>query len=41
MGTTDLMSLQPLLLNTDAAAVHARRILGKLIEAERRAVAAA
>ena len=41
MGTTDLMSLQPLLLNTDAAAVHARRILGKLIEEERRAVAAA
>lgn len=41
MGTTDLMSLQPLLLKTDAAAVHARRILHKLIEQERAAAAAA
>ena len=34
MGTTDLMSLQPLLLKTDAAAVRARRVLAQLIEAE-------
>ena len=40
MGTTDLMSLQPLLLKTDAAAVHARRILEKLIKEEQLASAA-
>jgi phenylpropionate dioxygenase-like ring-hydroxylating dioxygenase large terminal subunit len=34
MGTTDLMSLKPLLLKSDAAAVSARRVLAKLIEQE-------
>lgn len=34
MGTTDLMSLNPVLLRTDAAAVQARRIIGKLLAAE-------
>ena len=34
MGTTDLMSLNPLLLKSDAAAVSARRVLAKLIEKE-------
>jgi vanillate O-demethylase monooxygenase subunit len=34
MGTTDLMSLKPLLLKSDAAAVSARRVLAKLLAAE-------
>jgi vanillate O-demethylase monooxygenase subunit len=34
MGTVDLMSLKPLLLKSDAAAVGARRILSKLLEQE-------
>ena len=34
MGAADLMDLHPLLLKTDAAAVGARRILGKLIGQE-------
>lgn len=34
MGTTDLMSLKPLLLKSDAAAVNARRVLAKLIAQE-------
>ena len=32
MGTTDLMSLKPVLLQTDGPAVRARRILDSLIE---------
>jgi phenylpropionate dioxygenase-like ring-hydroxylating dioxygenase large terminal subunit len=36
MGTTDLMSLKPLLLKSDAAAVSARRVLAKLVESEQR-----
>jgi phenylpropionate dioxygenase-like ring-hydroxylating dioxygenase large terminal subunit len=36
MGTVDLMSLQPLLLKTDAAAIHARRVLLKAIDNESR-----
>jgi phenylpropionate dioxygenase-like ring-hydroxylating dioxygenase large terminal subunit len=35
MGTTDLWSLKPVLLAGDAAPVHARRILSRLIESER------
>jgi vanillate O-demethylase monooxygenase subunit len=35
MGTTDLMSLKPVLLVTDGPAVRARRILAQKIEAER------
>jgi phenylpropionate dioxygenase-like ring-hydroxylating dioxygenase large terminal subunit len=34
MGTTDLMSLKPTLLRSDAAAVKVRRILCSLLEAE-------
>lgn len=34
MGTTDLMSLKPVLLPVDAGAVRARRVLRGLIEAE-------
>jgi vanillate O-demethylase monooxygenase subunit len=34
MGTTDLMSLKPLLLPTDGAAVRARRVVAARIEAE-------
>lgn len=34
MGTTDLMSLNPVLLKTDIAAVQARRMLDKLIQAQ-------
>jgi vanillate O-demethylase monooxygenase subunit len=34
MGTTDLMSLKPLLLKSDAAAVSARRVLEQLIAQE-------
>ncbi|MDB5406892.1 MAG: aromatic ring-hydroxylating dioxygenase subunit alpha [Rhodospirillales bacterium] len=34
MGTTDLMSLRPVLLPVDSAAVRARRILAGLVEAE-------
>jgi vanillate O-demethylase monooxygenase subunit len=34
MGTNDLMSLKPLLLPSDEAAVRARRIMAKLIAAE-------
>jgi phenylpropionate dioxygenase-like ring-hydroxylating dioxygenase large terminal subunit len=41
MGTSDLMSLQPLLLSTDAAAVQARRILQSMIEAEKATAAGA
>jgi nitrite reductase/ring-hydroxylating ferredoxin subunit len=37
MGTTDLMSLKPLLLKVDAAAVSARRVLAELIEQEQSA----
>ncbi|MGH7106386.1 MAG: hypothetical protein ACREFT_07745 [Acetobacteraceae bacterium] len=36
MGTTDLMSLKPLLLKSDAAAVNARRVLAQLIDQETR-----
>lgn len=35
MGTTDLWSLKPVMLSGDAAPVHARRLLARLIEAER------
>lgn len=34
MGTTDLMSLRPVLLSVDGGAVRARRVLAKLIEQE-------
>jgi vanillate O-demethylase monooxygenase subunit len=34
MGTTDLFSLKPIMLAGDAAPVHARRILSRLIAAE-------
>jgi vanillate O-demethylase monooxygenase subunit len=34
MGTTDLMSLKPLLLPTDGAAVRARRLLASRLEAQ-------
>jgi len=34
MGSLDLMSLRPVVLSTDAAAVRARRVLARLIEAE-------
>jgi Vanillate O-demethylase oxygenase C-terminal domain len=34
MGTTDLMSLRPAILQTDIAGVHARRTLSKLIKAQ-------
>lgn len=34
MGTTDLWSLNPVLLSSDPAAVRARRLLTKLIERE-------
>ena len=37
MGTTDLMSLRPVILPGDGAAIRARRILAKLITAERQA----
>ncbi len=37
IGECDMMSLQPILLAGDAAAVRARRVLGKLIEAEQSA----
>lgn len=36
MGTTDLFSLKPIMLAGDAAPVHARRTLARLIEAEQR-----
>lgn len=36
MQTTDLMSLNPVLLPIDAAAIRARRVLDSLIEAERK-----
>lgn len=36
MGTTDLWSLKPVLLTSDPAAVRARRVLAKLIDAEGR-----
>lgn len=36
MGTTDLWSLKPVLLTSDPAAVRARRLLAKLIDAEGR-----
>ena len=42
MGTNDLMSLKPLLLPSDEAAVRARRIMAKLIaeeQAEERSLA--
>jgi len=39
MGTTDLMSLQPLLLKSDSGAVNARRVLAKLLEAEQQGAA--
>jgi phenylpropionate dioxygenase-like ring-hydroxylating dioxygenase large terminal subunit len=35
MGTHDLMSLNPIVLSGDAAAVRARRVLRKLIDAEK------
>jgi len=41
MGTTDLFSLNPVLLQTDIAAVRARRLLDALIAAERSAGAKA
>lgn len=34
MGTTDLMSLQPVLLQTDGPAIRARRVLAQKIEAQ-------
>ncbi|HEY4074506.1 MAG TPA: hypothetical protein VGM52_15530, partial [Herbaspirillum sp.] len=34
MGNADLQSKNPILLQTDAAAMRARRILAKLIETE-------
>jgi phenylpropionate dioxygenase-like ring-hydroxylating dioxygenase large terminal subunit len=37
MGTTDLMSLKPVILPGDGAAIRARRILAKLIAAEQEA----
>ena len=37
MGTSDLMSLKPLLLKSDAAAVNARRVLANLMEQEKHA----
>lgn len=37
MGTTDLMSLKPVLLSADGAALRARRVLAQRLEAERRA----
>jgi vanillate O-demethylase monooxygenase subunit len=39
MGTTDLMSLRPVLLPIDAAAVRARRVLETLLAAETTAAA--
>jgi vanillate O-demethylase monooxygenase subunit len=39
MGTTDLMSLKPVLLPTDAPAIRARRVLASLREKERQAAA--
>lgn len=35
MGTSDLMALRPAVLKSDAAAIHARRILSRLMKAER------
>lgn len=40
MGTTDLFSLRPAILQTDIAGVQARRLLGKLIREERQGAAA-
>lgn len=39
MGTPDLDSLKPVLLSIDTAAVRVRRVLGKLIESEKPAIA--
>lgn len=41
MGTNDLMSLRPVVLQTDVAAIRARRILKRLIEQEAGAAAPA
>jgi phenylpropionate dioxygenase-like ring-hydroxylating dioxygenase large terminal subunit len=41
MGTAEFWSLNPVLLNVDAGAVKVRRLLAKMIEAERSASAAA
>jgi Vanillate O-demethylase oxygenase C-terminal domain len=40
IGDADLMSLRPVLLSGDAAAVRARKVLDKLIREEREASAA-
>lgn len=41
MGTTDLMSLKPILLSTDVAAIRARRIITTLVAREQAALAGA
>ena len=41
MGTTDLMSLRPVVLPGDGAAIRARRILAKLIAEEQRVIQSA
>ena len=38
MGTADIDSLKPVLLSIDVAAVRVRRVLGQLIDAEKKAV---
>jgi len=41
MGTSDLMSLKPILLPIDAAAMRARRVLAALLEVEKKSTASA